>query len=83
VGHTEGKSQLGRLRCRWVNNITTDLREIGRSDMDWTDLAEDMGRVEDSCEQRKRFVDSKVKVKVILRTTFSLPVRAFAKPQSR
>jgi hypothetical protein len=29
VGKPEGKRPLGRLRCRWVNNIKMDLREIG------------------------------------------------------
>jgi hypothetical protein len=29
VGKSEGKRPLGRPRCRWVNNIKMDLREIG------------------------------------------------------
>jgi hypothetical protein len=29
VGKPEGKRPLGRPRCRWVNNIKMDLREIG------------------------------------------------------
>jgi hypothetical protein len=29
VGKLEGKSLLGRPRCRWVDNIEMDLREIG------------------------------------------------------
>jgi hypothetical protein len=29
VGIPEGKRPLGKPRCRWVNNITMDLREIG------------------------------------------------------
>jgi hypothetical protein len=29
VGRPEVKRPLGRLRCRWVNNITMDLGEIG------------------------------------------------------
>jgi hypothetical protein len=28
VGKREGKRSLGRPRCRWVNNIKMDLREI-------------------------------------------------------
>jgi hypothetical protein len=32
---------LGRPRCRWVNNIKIDLREIGWDGMDWIDLAQD------------------------------------------
>jgi hypothetical protein len=29
----------GRHRCRWVDNIKMDLREIGWDGMDWIDLA--------------------------------------------
>jgi hypothetical protein len=29
VGKPEGKRPLGRPKSRWVNNIRTDLREIG------------------------------------------------------
>jgi hypothetical protein len=29
VGKLEGKRPLGRSRRRWVNNIKTDVREIG------------------------------------------------------
>jgi hypothetical protein len=29
VGKPEGKRPLGRPRCRWVENIKMDLREIG------------------------------------------------------
>jgi hypothetical protein len=28
VGKSEGKKPLGRPRCRWVDNIKIDLREI-------------------------------------------------------
>jgi hypothetical protein len=28
AGKTEGKRPLGRPRCRWVNDIKMDLREI-------------------------------------------------------
>jgi hypothetical protein len=41
VGKPEGKRPLGRPRCRWVNNIKMDLREIGWDGMAWIDLAED------------------------------------------
>jgi hypothetical protein len=41
VGKTEGKSPLGRPRCRWVDNIKMDLREIKWDGMDWIDLAQD------------------------------------------
>jgi hypothetical protein len=29
VGKPEGKRPLGRPRCRWVDNIKMDLREMG------------------------------------------------------
>jgi hypothetical protein len=29
AGKTERKRPLGRQRCKWVDNITMDLREIG------------------------------------------------------
>jgi hypothetical protein len=41
VGKPEGKRQLGKRRCRWVNNIKMDLREIGWDGMDWINLAQD------------------------------------------
>jgi hypothetical protein len=41
VGKPEGKIQLGRPRPRSDNNIKIDLREMGCSDMDWIDLAQD------------------------------------------
>jgi hypothetical protein len=41
VGKREGKRPLGRPRCRWVDNIKMDLREIGWAGMGWIDLAQD------------------------------------------
>jgi hypothetical protein len=41
VGNPEGKRPLGRPRRRCVDDIETDLREIGWSGMDWIDLAQD------------------------------------------
>jgi hypothetical protein len=41
MGKPEGKRPLGRPRCRWVDNIKMDLREIGWGGMDWIDLARD------------------------------------------
>jgi hypothetical protein len=32
---------LGTPRRRWENNIKTGLREIGLSDMDWINVAQD------------------------------------------
>jgi hypothetical protein len=40
VGKQEGKEPLGKPRCRWVDNIKMDLKEIGWGDVDWTDLAQ-------------------------------------------
>jgi hypothetical protein len=39
VGKPEGKTPLGRPRCKWVDNVNFDLREIGWVCMDWIDLA--------------------------------------------
>jgi hypothetical protein len=44
VGKPEGNRPLGRPRCRWVNNVKIDVREIGWDDMDWIDLAQDRDR---------------------------------------
>jgi hypothetical protein len=44
VGNPEGKRQLGRPRCRWVDNIRTDLGEVGWGDVDWIGLAQDRNR---------------------------------------
>jgi hypothetical protein len=41
VGKPEGKRPLGRPRCRWVDIIEIDLREIGWDGIDWIDLAQD------------------------------------------
>jgi hypothetical protein len=41
VGKPEGRRPLRRPRRRRVNNIKTDLREIGWDGMDWIDLAQD------------------------------------------
>jgi hypothetical protein len=40
VGRPEGKRPLGRPRRRWADNIEIDLRDIGRSCMDWIDLVQ-------------------------------------------
>jgi hypothetical protein len=39
AGKPEGKIPRGRPRCRWMNNIKMDLREIGWDGMDWIDMA--------------------------------------------
>jgi hypothetical protein len=38
VGKPEGKRPLGRPRCRWVDNVKIDVREIGWDGMVWTAL---------------------------------------------
>jgi hypothetical protein len=40
VEKPEGKRPLGRPRRRWVDNIKTDIREIGWDSMDCIDLAQ-------------------------------------------
>jgi len=44
VGKLEGKGPQGKPRRRWVDNIRTDLQEVGCGCMDWTGLAQDRGR---------------------------------------
>jgi hypothetical protein len=41
VRKPEGKRPLGRLRCRWVDNIKMDLVEIGLDVVEWIGLAQD------------------------------------------
>jgi len=44
VGKPEGKRSLGRPRRRWVDNIKTDLQEVGCGYMDWIGLTQDRDR---------------------------------------
>ena len=44
LGKPEGKRPLGRPRRRWVDNIRTDLQELGCGYMDWIGLAHDRHR---------------------------------------
>ena len=44
VGKPEGKRPLGRPRRTWVDNIRTDLQEVGCGYMDWIGLAQDRDR---------------------------------------
>jgi hypothetical protein len=39
VERPEEKRPLGRPIRRWVDNIKTDLTEIGQGGMDWIDMA--------------------------------------------
>jgi hypothetical protein len=38
------KRPLGRLRCRWKDNIKMDLQEVGCGGVQWIDLAQDRDR---------------------------------------
>jgi len=44
VGKPEGKRPLGRPRHRWVDNVRTDLQEVGCVYMDWIGLVQDRDR---------------------------------------
>ena len=44
VGKPEGRRPLGRPRRSWVDNIRTNLQEVGRVYMDWIGLAQDTDR---------------------------------------
>ena len=44
VGKAEGKRPLGRPRRRWVDDIRTDLQELGCGYMDWIGLAQERDR---------------------------------------
>jgi hypothetical protein len=44
VGKPEGKRPLGRPRCRWEDNIKTDLQEVGCAGADCIWLAQDRDR---------------------------------------
>jgi hypothetical protein len=43
VGKSEGKTQLGRPRRRWEDNIIMDFQEVECGSMDWIGLAQDRG----------------------------------------
>jgi hypothetical protein len=44
AGKPEGKILLARTRRRWVDNIKTDLLDIGWGDVDWSGPAKDRNR---------------------------------------
>ena len=50
VGKPEGRRPLGRPRRRWVDNIRTDLQEVGCGYMDWIGLTQDRDRWRTFCE---------------------------------
>jgi len=45
VGKPEGKRQIGRPRCRWVDNIKMGLQEVGWGGTDCIDLAQDRDKM--------------------------------------
>jgi hypothetical protein len=45
VGKPEGKRPLGRPKRRWVDNIRTDLGDVGWGDVDRIGLAQDRNRL--------------------------------------
>jgi hypothetical protein len=57
VGNPAGRSPLGRLKRRWLDNIKINLREIRWNHTDWIDLAQD--RV-----QRRSFVNTVMNLQV-------------------
>ena len=44
MGRPEGKRTFGRPRHRWKDNIKMGIKEVGRGDMNWIDLAQDRNR---------------------------------------
>jgi hypothetical protein len=45
VGRPEGKRPLGRPRCRWEDNINTNLREMGQTGFSWLRIGSSGGLV--------------------------------------
>ena len=45
MGKPEGRRPLGRPRRRWVDNIRTDIQEVGCGYMDRIGLAQDTDRL--------------------------------------
>jgi hypothetical protein len=40
VGKPEGKTKLGKSRCRWEENVKMNLKQIGGDGVDWNDPAQ-------------------------------------------
>jgi hypothetical protein len=45
VGKPKRKRPLGRLRCRWEDNIKMDFQEVGRGCGDWMERDGHVGRM--------------------------------------
>jgi len=39
-GEPKGKRPLGKLRCRWEDNIKIYIQYVGCGDMDWIELVQ-------------------------------------------
>jgi hypothetical protein len=57
VRKSEGKKPVGRLRCKWMDNIKMDLREIRWCGMDLVDLVQDR-------DQRRALVNTVMNLRV-------------------
>jgi hypothetical protein len=57
VGKSEGKRPLARPRCRWVDGIRIDYREIGWDGVNWTDMAQER-------DQRRALVNTVLNLRV-------------------
>jgi len=44
AGKPDGKSPLGRPKCRWEDNVKLDIQEVGCGGIDWIELAQDRNR---------------------------------------
>jgi len=55
VGIPERNRPLWRPRYRWEDNIKMDFQEVGCGDMEWIDLAQDMGQVAGTCKCGNEF----------------------------
>jgi hypothetical protein len=44
VGKPEGKTPMGRPRCKWNDNKKADLQEVRCGGLDWIELAQDRDR---------------------------------------
>jgi hypothetical protein len=58
VGKPEGEGPLIRPRCRWEDNIKTDVTEIGWEGVDWMHLAQDR-------DQLRVLVNTVMKLRVL------------------
>jgi hypothetical protein len=50
VGKPERKRSHQKPRLRWVDNIKMDLLEVGCGGVDWSELAQDRGKLSGTCD---------------------------------